>query len=641
MTSSKPLKLSWRAISVATLASWSASVSALDVRLLDATKGQPLKDSILVWRLGAGVANTVTANANGEAGISLPATASGPLRITGQKRGFASMTMVWEARNAPAKFDLLLPEAQRVGGRVLDESGHPVVGADVTLTVPQRLAGPSIVVEDPPLKSDSDGRWNCDAVPKDIAFVYVEVSHPDYLPSEGHVTLEALRDGTAEHKLFSAATVRGHVVDAGGEAIPDGEVVLGSEQGIWPGSGTSEARTDAKGVFEFRRIALGKRLLGVKAATAAAPALQLIEVKPGLPLIEVRLTRGVPLRVRVVDAAGQPIPEVRATVEEWPSSAQSSTSGTPGRWLFPGWEWRTDADGRFVWSNAPPDTASWTFSKGGFMSRGHHGVKPSSEEQVIALGPAFRISGRVTDARSGQPVPDFILTPRFVEVSVTAGTTVTNFGQWAEYNRKPCFSGQFSLYFEHPLLIGTMEMHDWQFRIEADGYAAAVSRVVQDKERGLQLDFPLASAPLPDFAVAAPQGKRRVTAGAAFQPARARAGEIVTLFVKTRIAAGHHIYALEDSGCSNLPTSLDASLPHALQPDGPWRGPVPKVQADGSRTLAGDLLFRRRFLVERNSRAETHKVPVKVRFQVCNEALCWPPENILLETELEVLYIAP
>ena len=40
--------------------------------------------------------------------------------------------------------------------------------------------------------------------------------------------------------------------------------------------------------------------------------------------------------------------------------------------------------------------------------------------------------------------------------------------------------------------------------------------------------------------------------------------------------------------------------------------------------------------VERGE-ARKHKLPVKLRYQVCNEALCWPPENIVLETELEVL----
>ena len=626
--SAKLLKVAWRAIGAGVLMASSVLVSALELRLLDGMTGQPLKDATVVWRLGTNEAGTLSADANGRVEISLPATGSNPVRIIGRKQGYAPMTMSWEARNAPVRFDLLLPEAQHMGGRVMDESGGPVVGAEVKLILPQRLAGPWVAVDDLPLKSDSEGRWGCDWVPKNAAYVYVEVSHPDYLSSDDGVTLEALRAGTAEQKLFSAATVRGRVFDEGGEPVPGATVVLGSEDGLWPGGDTSETRGDAVGFFKFRRIRLGKRLLGVKAAKAA-PALRLIEVKRELPSIEVRLTRGVPLRVRVVDEAGQPIPEVKATVDEWQSD-------TRGSWMFPGWEWQTDADGRFVWSNAPPQKALWTFNKSGLMSRGHHAVSPSAEEQVITLSPAFRIRGNVTDATTGQPVPEFVLTPRFVQIHSTAGAAVTNVGEWSEYSRKPCSDGKFSLYYEYPLLSGTRDVHDWQFRVEADGYASAVSRAVRDKERGLQLDFKLEPLPLPEIAVAAPAGTKPVTAAAAVQPGSARPGDSITLFVKLRIAPGHHIYALEDSGCRNLPTSLDATLPRVLKPDGSWVGPEPKVQKDGSRTIAVEALFRRRFMVERGE-ARKHKLPVKLRYQVCNEALCWPPENIVLETELEVL----
>src|SRR5262249_46871980 len=127
------------------------------------------------------------------------------------------------------------------------------------------------------------------------------------------------------------------------------------------------------------------------------------------------------------------------------------------------------------------------------------------------------------------------------------------------------------------------------------------------------------------------------TAGIAVQPQNVRPGDTLTLFVKTRVAAGHHIYALEDSGCSNLPTSLDAALRGVLTPDGPWRGPEAKTQNDGSRTLAGAVLFQRRFLVESSANAWACTLPVTLRFQVCNEALCWPAETIPLETEFKVL----
>jgi len=49
------------------------------------------------------------------------------------------------------------------------------------------------------------------------------------------------------------------------------------------------------------------------------------------------------------------------------------------------------------------------------------------------------------------------------------------------------------------------------------------------------------------------------------------------------------------------------------------------------------VLFKRRFLVESGAGGKVHKLPAIFRFQVCNEALCWPPETISLETEFEVV----
>jgi hypothetical protein len=49
------------------------------------------------------------------------------------------------------------------------------------------------------------------------------------------------------------------------------------------------------------------------------------------------------------------------------------------------------------------------------------------------------------------------------------------------------------------------------------------------------------------------------------------------------------------------------------------------------------VLFKRRFVVERGAASKIHKLSAALRFQVCNEALCWPPETISLETEIEVL----
>jgi|GEM_PF-6502170 len=622
-------------VGFAILALHAAIARALELRVVDAVAGRPLAGASVAWRVGDGKRAALTADAAGKVKIAIPRKAAGALRVSASKDGFAPMWMAWEADRIPASFDLSLPESQTIGGRVADEAGKPVADARISLILPQRLAGPRVAQEEFPVKSNTDGRWRCELVPKDTAYVLVEVSHPEFESPSGEVPIEALRAGAAELKLHAVATVRGRVVDDTGRGVPNAELMVGNETDIWPGSSTLEARVDADGRFELRRLHLQKRMLGTY-APGFAPALQIVEIKRDTAPMEIRLERGTPLRVRIVDQAGQPIAGAEAQVEEWPSY-RNSGGGPPGRWAYPGWEWETDAEGRFIWTNAPAEGVNWSFSKGGYMRRASQLLKAAPDEQVITLGKPFHASGNVTDAVTGQRVNEFVLTPRFAQTNFLSGVVRTNFGPWSEYTRKPSFNGEFSFYRDSPLLQGTREMHDWQFRVEADGYEPAVSRLVRNEERGARLDFRVAPLPLPELSPPAPSATRRVTAAAAAQPRKLSPGDTLTMFVKARVAAGHHIYALDDSGCSNLPTSLEASLKGVLTPEGPWRGPEPKVLDDGSRSLAGDVLFKRRFIVERGGIGKSHKLAATLRFQVCNDALCWPAETISLEAEFEVV----
>jgi hypothetical protein len=141
----------------------------------------------------------------------------------------------------------------------------------------------------------------------------------------------------------------------------------------------------------------------------------------------------------------------------------------------------------------------------------------------------------------------------------------------------------------------------------------------------------------PQIHVPAPSGKTRVTAGIALQPATVAPGETFTVFIKARVADGHWIYAMEDSGSENAPTDIEATVPRVIKADAPWHSPQPKIQADESRTLAEELLFSRAYLVDGYAQPQKHKLRFKLEFQVCNELVCWPPESIDMEAELEVV----
>jgi hypothetical protein len=142
---------------------------------------------------------------------------------------------------------------------------------------------------------------------------------------------------------------------------------------------------------------------------------------------------------------------------------------------------------------------------------------------------------------------------------------------------------------------------------------------------------------LPEIAAPTPTTTDRVTAAAKIHPETASPGDTVTVLVKVRVAPGHYIYALEMSGTRSVATTLETQHSGILRPDGLWLGPEPKVKEDGSRTLSSELLFQRRFTVEHDVPIGSLNLPIKLNFQVCNDALCWPPAKIGLETKLKVV----
>ncbi len=607
---------------------------AMRVQVVEAGGGTALADATVTFRVDVGDWNEAPADAEGRATIATSEPGRGELHVLVRHAGHVPLTMHWPVTAVPGEFTFRLSKSQRLAGQVIDELGGPVSDALVTLVFPQRLAGPWVPATETTVRTDRAGAWQCDAVPQGVAYVRTEVTHPDYDPPEEEFSLEALRSGTVKHQLFGVVPVVGRITDEAGAAVAGARVSLGPKHGLWPGSRTLETTTTSDGGFEIPRVRPGEYLLGIKSDTAA-PLLQLREVKRDPAPLEIRLERGAPLRVRVMDDQGHPVSGAKVAVEEWP--AERAQAAHLGRWSYPGWEWVTDAAGRMIWPNAPLQLAQFSISKGGYMRRSS-GLRPRDNEQVIELGPVFRVSGSVVDDATGEAVPEIFVNARFVE---TYPNHQTNVGRWSQYVRKRFSGGRFSLAYESPLLAGTDRQHDWQFLVEAPGYAAGLSRVLRDAERGAHVEFRLQPTGVPDIPVEEPSATRRIVAGLAFQPSPVSPGELVTLYVRARVAPGYHIYALDDSGSSSIPTAFELPPFNFLEADGPWRGPEPKLGGDGARTLAGDLLFHARFVVGDYLQPSRQKVPVRLRLQVCNEAVCWPPETIQLETELNVVASRP
>jgi hypothetical protein len=370
------------------------------------------------------------------------------------------------------------------------------------------------------------------------------------------------------------------------------------------------------------------RTLGVK-ADGFAPLVKSVTVRRDMPELEVRLDRGSPLKIRVVDEQRNPIPNATFRVSAFPADG-----GDKGSWNYPSWEWRADQEGRFVWSNAPTQAVAWSISKAGYMGLDAFAIKPSEQEQAVTLLSPFRIGGKVIDAQTKNPVPEFVINSRFVQNYDGR----QDFSEWTEYNRQNFSGGQYSLNFERALLMGSAKMHDWQFRVEADGYNPALSPVFPQKATGTNFNFTLQPAAIPEVQIEPLTEGKRVAVGAAFQSSKASSGQAVPLFVRIRIAPGHHIYALDEKGSNNEASAIKVNFPptYSFSLAGPWRGPEPKV-VKGQRIYEGEVLFRNQVVIGSYMAQKAHKFSIETTFQVCNEALCWPPEKVTREVTLEIV----
>src|SRR5689334_10057435 len=97
----------------------SGSVKGLDLRVIDATARKPVPGAAVEWIAG-NATNYVAVDGQGTVSISVPPNQD--LRVIARKPGFAPMTMSWQGGLAPAQFDLPLPPAEPVGGRIVTES---------------------------------------------------------------------------------------------------------------------------------------------------------------------------------------------------------------------------------------------------------------------------------------------------------------------------------------------------------------------------------------------------------------------------------------------------------------------------------------------------------------------------------------
>jgi hypothetical protein len=218
------------------------------------------------------------------------------------------------------------------------------------------------------------------------------------------------------------------------------------------------ALTDADGRFHFHLphggdMSLTLQVKGYQPATVQARA------EPGAPPIEIRLAPSRGLRGRVVDTHGKPIAG---------AGIMSKSIGKDKEIFLRLW---TDAQGRFVWDGAPDETVGMMISAEGYDSIESMPLAATVQEMVIVLKPVLDVHLRVVDAGSGMPVPRF-------GVLIGKANGVNQEFRW-----------------EEPMIGAGEGEYDtrlaaddgpYQFKVIADGYEPAQTRVMRGEEKSVR-----------------------------------------------------------------------------------------------------------------------------------------------------------
>jgi RNA polymerase sigma factor (sigma-70 family) len=114
-----------------------------------------------------------------------------------------------------------------------------------------------------------------------------------------------------------------------------------------------------------------------------------------------RLSPILPLFVRIVDEAGEPISDGNFFMSTW--------WGRPGT-LAQHLPQKTDADGRLQWLSAPKGELVVEFGKTGYRFSRTNRMTADGTEHLIVLHPSVTVTGNVTDADTGAPIDNFQLT---------------------------------------------------------------------------------------------------------------------------------------------------------------------------------------------------------------------------------------
>ncbi|MHC4799909.1 MAG: hypothetical protein ACYTF1_25010, partial [Planctomycetota bacterium] len=372
----------------------------------DAT-GRTLSDVLVYTQIGDEPRQLIgSTDGKGRLTFKLRAPRFESISIALNKRGSVPVKVVWPSIDCvPMRLTLRLTAALPIGGIVRNEAGEPISGATIELRSFRSGSSGRLDLHPYPARTDAQGRWWFDQAPDDPLSLSIRISHPDYVDKSYFIYRDAaprkaLREKTWTTMLTEGISITGVILNGKGQPIGGARIGLGGlDQELYP-----IVTSNKKGLFRTERVATGESFQLIAAATGRAPALIEIESEPDMDPVEFRLEPGYTIRGRVVDESGAPLPGAMIDIYRW-----------RGQYLTLHCKARTKGAGRFELKDAPPDPVFASITRWDHQPLRDVELSPSIRPLILTLESQYRVRGRVTDAETGRPIPEFTIFKRFVD----------------------------------------------------------------------------------------------------------------------------------------------------------------------------------------------------------------------------------
>jgi WD40 repeat protein/beta-lactamase regulating signal transducer with metallopeptidase domain/uncharacterized GH25 family protein/glutathione peroxidase-family protein len=260
--------------------------------------------------------------------------------------------------------------------------------------------------------------------------------------------------------------VEGTVTTADGKPFADATVGIYITK--FPGSAFPRTKTDGNGHYRFQIDDPGDYIVAA-AADGVVPSWKTIAVDKDRQTVDLQLHKGEPVRVRVVDPQGKPMPAVRVSFAVAASDKNAGLLFLDHERERKHWLRDTDAEGRWSTNWIPKDQLRLFAAREGYV-RANMRLTPDASETVITLEPAICISGRVVDRETGAPVKKFRVTDGWQSNPHDEMT-------WSHTQTVENPNGEYRIWFDTP-------SRDRGLCIEADGYLPSpVQRLRNDEKQ--------------------------------------------------------------------------------------------------------------------------------------------------------------